>query len=150
MTREAAIRKMMSACHENPEMYKKLLEKPKEVAKEHGVTLEPEELSQLQRVKQLEDLVDEFKAGRGLHPPIGYPIDSMWKKVLFKHIVSYRTFYPLFNFRYYPIRFYPIRYYPIKYYPIRFYPIRYPIGYYFDVGGIQEGTQFTGLRRTKK
>jgi len=146
MTREAAIRKMMSACHENPELYRKLLEKPQDVAKEHGVTLEPEELQQLQRVKKLQDLVDEFKAGRGIHPPIGYPIDVMWKKVIANHVISYRAFYPLFNFRYYPIRFYPIRFYPI-----RFYPIYYPIGYYFNTGGIrQEGQQFTGLRNVKK
>ncbi len=143
MTREAAIRKMMSACHENPDLYKKLLEKPQDVAKEHGVTLEPEELAQLQRVKKLNDLVEEFKGGRGIHPPIGYPIDVMWKKVIANHIISYRAFYPLFNFRYYPIRYYPIRFYPIRYYPIY-----YPIGYYFNTGGVQQ--QFTGLRNAKK
>jgi hypothetical protein len=145
MSREAAIRKMMHACHQDPDLHKKLLEKPQDVAKEHGVTLEPEELQQLQRVKKLQDLVDEFKAGRGIHPPIGYPIDVMWKKVIANHIISYRSsFYPLFNFRYYPIRFYPIRYYPIRYYPIK-----YIAGYYFDVGGPQAGQQFTGLRSTK-
>ena len=148
MSREAAMRKMTNACREDPELYQKLLDKPEEVAKQYDLKLEPEELQQLQRVKKLADLVDEFKAGRGIHPPIGYPIDVMWKKVLLKHIVSYRSFYPLFNIKYYPIRFYPVRY-PIRFYPIRFYPIRYPIGYYFDVGA-QEGQQFTGLRKAKK
>ncbi len=141
MTREAAIRKMMTACHENPDLHKKLLDKPQDVAKEHGVTLEPEELEQLKRVKKLHDLVEEFKAGRGIHPPIGYPIDRMWKKVIANHIISYRAFYPLFNFRYYPIRFYPIRFYPI------YYPIYYPIGYYFGGEGGEQVQQFRGLRK---
>ncbi len=148
MSREAAIRKMMKACHENPDQFKKLLEKPQDVAKEHGVTLEPEELEQLQRVKKLHDLVEEFKAGRGIHRPIGYPIDVMWKKVIANHIISYRAFYPLFNFKYYPIRGYPIRGYPIRGYPIWFYPIQfYPLGY---TSGVLQAQQFTGLRNTKK
>ena len=143
MTREAAIRKMMKACHENPDLHKKLLEKPQDVAKEHDVTLEPEELEQLQRVKKLHDLVEEFKAGRGIHPPIGYPIDVMWKKIIANHIISYRSFYPLFNFRYYPIRYYPIRFYPI------YYPTYYPIGYYFGGEGGEQVQQFRGLRKKR-
>jgi len=147
MSREAAIRKMMTACREDPELHKKLLDKPQEVAKQFDVKLEPEELQQLDRVKKLADLVDEFKAGRGIHPPIGYPIDVLWKTVLLKHIVSYRpVYYPLFNIRYYPIR-YPIRFYPIRFYPYN--PMIYNIGYYFNVGE-QEGQRFTGLRKAKR
>jgi hypothetical protein len=138
MSREAAIRKMMQACHENPDLHKKLLEKPQDVAKEHGLTLEPEELQQLQRVKKLQDLVEEFKAGRGIHPPIGYPIDVLWKKVISYHIIWYRPFYPLWYRFWYRFNSY------------RFRPSVYTIGYYLDTGRPQVGPQFTGLRNMKK
>jgi hypothetical protein len=124
MTREVAIRKMITACQANPDLHAKLLEKPHEVAKEYGVTLEPEELQQLQRVKRLNDLVAEFTNGRGIDPHIGYPIDVLWKNTIFNHIVFYRPYYPIWFGL-------------------------YPVGYYFSRGEIGAGRRFSGLRKVR-
>jgi hypothetical protein len=138
MSKEVALRQLIQAGEKDPELFTKLLEKPEEVAKQYGVTLEREELQQLQRVKKLKDLVEEFKQGRVIPPPSGYPIDVLWKTTIANHILFYRPiFYPIFNR--------PISYRPIFYRPI-FYPVFYPIGYYFRTGGIEGNPQFKGLR----
>lgn len=110
MTKEVAVRKLMQSCERDPELFKKLVENPEEVAKTYGVELEPQEVEQFQRVKKLQDLVEEFKVGRGIGRPVGYPIDVAWKTTLANHIIFYRPIY-----------------YPI-YYPI-FYQIFGPISY---------------------
>ena len=115
MSKEIAVRKLMQACEKDPKLFEKLVENPKAVAAENGVDLEPEELQQLQRVKKLRDLVAEFKGGRGIGRPIGYPIDVAWKSTLADHIIFYRPIY-------YPI-FYPI-----------FYQIFYPVVSYRELG----------------
>jgi len=139
MSKEVALKQLIQAGEKDPELFTKLLEKPEEAAKQYGVTLEREEVQQLQRVKKLKDLVDEFKQGRGLPPPSGYPIDVLWKTTIANHILFYRPiFYPIFNV--------PIVYRrPISYRPI-FYQVFYPIGYYFRTGGIEGNPQFRGLR----
>jgi hypothetical protein len=99
MNKEVAIRKMLQSCEKDPELFAKLVEKPQEVAREHGVALEPEELQQLQRVKKLQDLVEEFKQGRVIGHPVGYPVDVLWKKTLANHILSDRSiFYPIWGY----------------------------------------------------
>lgn len=137
MSKEVAIRKLMQSCEKDPELFTKLVDKPQEVAKEYGVALEPEELQQLQRVKKLRDLVEEFKQGRVIGPHIGYPIDVLWKATIANHILSYR---PIF----YPVFYRPG---PIFYYRPTFNnPIFYPVGYPFSAGGIEGSRQFSGLR----
>jgi hypothetical protein len=142
MSKEVAMKKLLQACGENPELLTRLMEKPQEVTKEYGVALEPEELQQLQRVKKLKDLVEEFKLGRVIGPHVGYPIDVMWKTTLATHILFYK---PIF----YPIFYRPIYYTRPIFYPI-YYPIFYPIGYYFATGGIEQARQFSGLRSLGK
>lgn len=143
MSKEVAMKKLLQACSENPELLTRLIEKPQEVAKEYDVALEPAELQQLQRVKKLKDLVEEFKLGRVIGPPAGYPADVMWKTTLANHILFYK-----------PI-FYPLFYMPIFYrwgwgsYPI-FYQIFYPIGYYYATGQVQQARRFSGLRSLGK
>jgi hypothetical protein len=136
MEKDVAIRQLMQACEKDPELFAKLVDKPEEVAKEFKVTLGPDEIAQLQRVKQLQNLVNEFKVGRGGLPhPSGYPIDVMWKNTLANHILFYRPIY-------YPI-FYPI------YYPV-FYRWHFPVTGY-PAGPIEtQGGQFTGLRSARK
>ena len=138
MSKEVAIRKLMQACHDNAELLSRLVERPQEVAKEYGITFEAEELRQLERVKKLADLVEEFRQGRVIGPPSGYPVDVLWKTTLANHILFYR---PIF----YPIFYQPIFYRPIFYRP-SFYPVFYPIGYFFRSGGIDGNRQFSGLR----
>lgn len=120
----------MQACEKDPELLTKLVEKPQEIAKQYSVALEPKELEQLQRVKKLRDLVEEFKAGRVIPNPVGYPIDVLWKTTLANHILSYRPiFYPIF-YAWGPIsyRWRPISYRggPISYFGAN--PIGYPLG----------------------
>ncbi|MGA2168551.1 MAG: hypothetical protein ABSG62_10085 [Terracidiphilus sp.] len=110
MNKDVAIRKLMQACEKDPDLFTKLVDNPQEIAKEHDIALEPEELQQLQRVKKLKDLVEEFKQGRGIGRPVGYPIDVAWTTTIANHIIFYRPIY-----------------YPI-YYPI-FYPVFGPISY---------------------
>jgi hypothetical protein len=97
MSREVAIRKLMQACEKDPELFARLTQKPHEVAEEYGVTLEPDEVAQLERVQKLNSLVAEFKQGRGIGTPIGYPVDVAWKTAIANHIVFYRPiYYPIF------------------------------------------------------
>jgi len=110
MSKEAAVRKLMQACEKDPDLLTKLTENPAEIAKKHGVDLEPEEVQQLQRVKKLKDLVEEFKVGRGIGRPVGYPIDVAWKTTLANHIIFYRPiYYPIYYHIFYPV-FGPISY----------------------------------------
>jgi len=146
MSTEVGIRKLMQACETDPELLTKLLEKPQEIAKQYSVTLEPEELQQLQRVKKLRDLVDEFKAGRVIPRPVGYPIDVLWKTTLANHILSYRPiFYPIFY------TWGPISYRTISY---RGGPISYfGAGYPFSPVQFEASRQLRSLRsvgRNKK
>ncbi len=127
MDKETAVRKLMQACEKDPELLTRLVAKPKEVAGEFGVTLEAEEIEQLGRVQKLQNLVAEFKGGRGIGHPVGYPIDVAWKTTLANHIIFYRPIY----------------------YPI-FYPIFYPIGYLgagYPIGPVEQARPFSGLRR---
>jgi hypothetical protein len=97
MSKEVAIRKLMQACEKDPELFARLTQKPQEVAEEYGVTLEPDEVVQLERVQKLNSLVAEFKLGRGIGRPIGYPVDVAWKTSIANHIIFYRPiFYPIF------------------------------------------------------
>lgn len=119
----------MHACEKDPELFKRLVASPAEVAKEHGVTLEKAEIEQLGRVQKLQSLVDEFKTGRpGVGGPIKYPIDVAWKTTLANHIIYYRPIY-------YPI-FYQI-----------FYPILYRIGYPVVGYAFQQQTSQSGALR---
>jgi hypothetical protein len=131
VSKESAIKKLMQACEGDADLYSKLLANPQDVAGQYGVTLEPEEIEQFKRVQALQTLVAEFKAGRGIGHPIGYPVDVAWKATLANHIIFYRPIY-------YPI-FYPI------FYPIYYRGSGYPIGY------IEEPTAavkpFSGLRK---
>ncbi len=131
MNNEAAVAKLMQACEKDAELYSKLLANPQEVANQYGVTLEPEEIEQFNRVQKLQSLVAEFKTGRGVVGPIRYPIDVAWKATLANHIIYYR---PIF----YPI-FYGI------FYPIFYRPTGYVAGY--PVESAQAIGPFTGLRR---
>jgi hypothetical protein len=97
MNKDVAIRKLMQACEKDPELFAKLIAKPQEVAKKYGVTLEAEEVEQLQKVQKLKTLVEEFKLGRVIGHPIGYPVDVAWKTAIANHIIFYRPiFYPIF------------------------------------------------------
>ena len=97
MSREVAIRRLMQACEKDRELFVRLTQKPQEVAEKFGVTLEPDEVAQLERVQKLYSLVSEFKVGLGIGRPIGYPVDVAWKSAIASHIVSYRPiFYPIF------------------------------------------------------
>src|SRR5271169_6527984 len=146
MSTEVGIRKLMQACEKDPELLTKLLEKPQEIAKQYDVSLEPEQLQQLQRVKKLRDLVEEFKAGRVIPRPVGYPIDVLWKTTLANHILSYRPiFYPIFY------TWGPTSYRAISY---RGGPISYfGAGYPFSPVQFEASRQLRGLRsvgRNKK
>ena len=100
MSKEVAVKKMLQACEKEPELFAKLIASPQEVAGKFGIALEPEEVEQLQKVQKLRTLVDEFKLGRVIGPPLGYPVDVAWKNIIFYHILYYRPiFYPIF----YPI-----------------------------------------------
>jgi hypothetical protein len=100
MSKEVAVRKLLQACEKDPELFAKLIATPKEVAEQFGVALEPEEVEQLQKVQKLRTLVGEFKQGRVVGPPLGYPIDVAWKNTILNHIKFYNPiFYPIF----YPI-----------------------------------------------
>lgn len=149
MSTEEGIRKLMQACEKDPELLTKLLEKPQEIAKQYSVTLEPEELQQLQRVKKVRDLVEEFKAGRVISRPVGYPIDVLWKTTLANHILSYRPiFYPIF-YTWGPISY---RWRPISYRggPISYFGVT---GYPFGPVQFEASRQLSGLRsvgRNKK
>jgi hypothetical protein len=123
MSKEVAVRKLMQACEKDPELFARLVAKPQEVAEQFGVTLEPDEVAQLERVQKLRSLVAEFKLGRGIGRPIGYPVDVAWRTAIANHIVFYRPiFYPIFYpayeqtletaFRRWPGR--PIPGYPVK------------------------------------
>jgi hypothetical protein len=87
----------MQACEKDQKLFARLTQNPQEVAGEYGVTLEPDEVTQLERVQKLNSLVAEFKVGRGIGRPIGYPVDVAWKSVVANHIVFYRPiYYPIF------------------------------------------------------
>jgi hypothetical protein len=104
MNKEVAVRKLLQACEKDPALLTRLVENPQEVAKEHAVALEPEEVQQLQRVKKLKDLVEEFQQGRVIGHPVGYPVDVMWKKTIADHILSDRAiFYPIWGYTWRPV-----------------------------------------------
>jgi|SRR5215469_1908745 hypothetical protein len=148
MSTEVGMKKLMQACEKDPELLNKLLEKPQEIAKQYDAALGPEELQQLQRVKKLRDLVEEFKAGRVIPHPVGYPIDVLWKTTLANHILSYRPiFYPIF-YTWGPISY---RWRPISY---RGGPISYfgatPIGYPYSPVQFEASRQLSGLRSVSR
>ena len=133
MTNEIAIRKMMEACDQDPNLRARLFQDPMAVAKEYKVELTGDEVTQLKRVGELVGLVAQFKTGRigGRGPlsgyPVGYPIDQWWKQVIFNHVISYRTLYnPLFN------------------------PIFYPIGYVFNVRRQELAAEAVQLRHARR
>jgi hypothetical protein len=123
MCKEVAVRKLMQACEKDPELFARLTKKPQEVAGEYGVTLEPDEVVQLERVHKLNSLVAEFKLGRVIGTPIGYPVDVAWKSAIANHILSYRpVFYPIFDAAYDQALEVELRRRPVS--PIRGYPFR--------------------------
>jgi hypothetical protein len=118
-----AVRKLMQACEKDPELFARLVKNPQEVAGEFGVTLEPEEVAQLEKVQKLNSLVAEFKQGRGIGRPIGYPVDVAWKTSIANHIIFYRPiFYPIFYPAYDQALQTELRRLPVS--PVRGYPFK--------------------------
>lgn len=79
--REVRMEELFDAAHKDPHLRMKLLENPKQVAKEWGVVLEDREVSRLLKVGAFLELANEAQSGKLFRcdPRVCYPA-TVWQK----------------------------------------------------------------------